>query len=141
MKAINPSFNVAILDDSRFFLKLMLKSLSEEKELSLHPYWSQIDFRIYERAADFQLNDFYRPDAAILDYYLDHSNGIQLMDSLQLRENNCRVLLISSEQNVPKKVSYVQHGAPMFLSKMDTHFFDKLRVFVEEAYLSSRTAC
>lgn len=139
MKSTASSFNVAILDDSRFFLKLMLQSLHREKERNLHTFWSDIDFRIYSHVADFKLNEFNRPDAAIVDYYLDQSNGAQLVDSLQLKKNNCRVLLISSEQNVPQKINYIQHGSPMFLSKLDPHFFDKLRVFVEESYFSLRS--
>ena len=139
---MNPAtypFNVAILDDSRFFLKLMLQSLRQEKARNMQSFWSEIDFRVYSHAADFKLNGFNQPDAAIVDYYLDQSNGLQLVDSLQLSKNNCRVLLISSEQNVPQKINYIQHGSPMFLSKLDPHFFDKLRVFVEESYFAIRS--
>jgi len=132
-------FNVAILDDSLFFLKLMLKALKKEKEINSHPFWENIDIRMYSSVADFELNEFYRPDVAIVDYYLDESNGLQLIESMQLRQNDCRVLLISSEQNVPQKISYIERGSPMFLSKLDPHFFDKIRVFVEEAYYAART--
>ncbi|PIE87056.1 MAG: hypothetical protein CSA03_02265 [Bacteroidetes bacterium] len=139
MNAQPSSFNVAILDDCRFFLKLMVQTLHREKERNSFTFWSEIDVRVYSSLVDFELNDFTQPDVAIIDYYLGQTNGLQLIKSLQLKNKDCRVLLISGEASVPQKVSYTDHGAPTFLSKLDPHFFDKLRVFVEESYLATRS--
>ena len=139
MNSTKLPYNVAILDDCRFFLKLMLQSFYREKERNSHSFWSQIDFRVYSNLADFELNQFNPPNVAIIDYYLGQSNGLKLIQSIQRRNQNCRVILISGEPSVPQKMSYAQNGSPIFLSKLDPHFFDKLRVFVEESYLSAQS--
>jgi DNA-binding NtrC family response regulator len=117
--------NIAIIEDDPYYnllIELNLKSIAKEglfEPLELLFY----NFRTGESVMNFI--DDVRYDIAVLDYFLSIKrgafavNGEDILKEMVKRNKECKVLVVSEQEDLETTVRLLQKGAYVYLQKRD----------------------
>lgn len=118
------NIKIVIVEDDIYYNTVLSKYM---KCLSKSIDFRDIEFEIqsFFNAKDCLENIERDTDIVLLDYYLENSdlpnamNGMQLMEEIKKRCKNCKVIIISGQQNIVTTVELLKKGAYDYIEKGD----------------------
>lgn len=133
MHSEHTPIQLALLDDDRFYHKLIATLLTRFQDPSSPRYVKDIQLVSFLHAEDMELNLNHRFQVVILDYFIDKGiTSMRLVKKIREVHPETKILVISQHLNVRTSLLTHLNGADEFIRK-DGHFSLELEKFLDFA--------
>jgi len=103
-------FKIFVVEDSEWYNKLLVYTLSLNPDYEVKSFFNGKDF----------LNSLHEsPDIVTLDYRLPDMTGLELLEKIRSSESEARVILISEQSDINMVVTLLKMGAADYITKSD----------------------
>jgi DNA-binding NtrC family response regulator len=114
----NSEFKIIVLEDNDFYNSLLTRQLENYTgEITLDKGY-KFEISSYTNATDCLKNIKPDTDIAFVDFYLgENKNGLDVLKIIKQRSPNCKVVVISRENNMKTSFQTLNEGAYTFIYK------------------------
>ena len=114
----NNQFKIVVLEDNDFYNQLLTRQLENYTGEIAKDKGYSFDISSYTNATDFLKNLKTDTDIAFVDYYLGESkNGLEVLKIIKQKCPDCKVVIISRENNIKTSLQTLNEGAYTFIYK------------------------
>lgn len=114
----NNQFKIVVLEDNDFYNQLLTRQLENYTSEIAKDKGYIFDISSYTNATDFLKNLKTDTDIAFVDYYLgDNKNGLEVLKIVKQKCPDCKVVVISRENNLKTSFQTLNEGAYTFIYK------------------------
>ncbi|MES2567764.1 MAG: response regulator [Bacteroidota bacterium] len=113
----NAEFKIVVLEDNDFYNSLLTRQLQNYTDEISHDKGYKFDISSYTNANDCLKNIKPDTDIAFVDYYLGDNNGLEVLKVIKHKSPNCKVVVLSRDDNMKTSVQTLSEGAYTFIYK------------------------
>lgn len=114
----NSEFKIVVLEDNDFYNSLLTRQLENYTGEIAHDKGYKFEINSYTNATDCLKNIKQDTDIAFVDFYLGESkNGLDVLKIIKQKSPNCKVVVISRENNMKTSFQTLNEGAYTFIYK------------------------
>ncbi len=111
-------FKIVVLEDNDFYNQLLTRQLENYTSEIAKDKGYSFDISSYTNATDFLKNLKTDTDIAFVDYYLgENKNGLEVLKIIKQKCPDCKVVVISRENNIKTSLQTLNEGAYTFIYK------------------------
>ena len=111
-------FKIRVLEDNRFYNRLITGYLERYTEPIAQDYAIEFDIFGYMAPGDFLEHLPEDTNMAVVDYYLgDDSSGLYVLKKIKRKCKDCKVFIISSAETIRTSLATMLDGASGFILK------------------------
>lgn len=106
----NKNYKIFIVDDDQVYTEFVTAVLNQAGFTDIHSYENEIE----------TLDNLYRiPWIIFLDYYLNDSNGLEVLRKIKSTNPDIYVVFLSSQEKIDVAVNSLKYGALDYIIKND----------------------
>lgn len=125
-------FKIVVLEDNEFFNHLLTRKLENfTEELAMDKNDCEFEIQSFTNARDCVQNINPDTDVAFVDYYLDNTTALDLLQKIKEKCRKCKIIIISQIDNLKTAYQTMLEGAYEFILK-DQRALSKTTEIVED---------
>lgn len=122
---MDSKIRISILDDNEIQQKIILRPIINDPSY---------DIKVFKRSLDFLNNLESGTDIAIVDYYIDELDGIEIVKQIKKRSKQTIVIGLSVQEKIEVAIDFIEAGAWRYVV-MNENGHKKILKLVKEATL------